>query len=165
MIILYATTITKKRTISMIFNLNICSSKNNIIFNSDSAPACGKEFSRWELGLGWISGHFQYPAKYQILKLSGYRISSWVLLTDIRLFGQISGNLPALARYPVSSQKSIQPNPSEYKKKWVQTHTQNYIKDSPQTISLMHKSLLCKIDDFLFRKLFLSLITIINIQL
>ncbi len=36
----------KKRTISIIFNLNIRSSKNNIIFNLDSAPACGKEFSK-----------------------------------------------------------------------------------------------------------------------
>ena len=49
-----------------------------------------------------ISGHFQYPADYRILKLSGYRLSGWFLTPDIRLFGRISG-YPA--KYPV-----IRPN-------------------------------------------------------
>ena len=43
-----------------------------------------------DIRFGRISGHFQYPAGYRILKLSGYRISCWFLMPDIRLFGQKS---------------------------------------------------------------------------
>ena len=83
--------------------------------------------TRWMVGLGRISGHFQYLAGCRILKLSGYRISGWFLTPDIRL----SGNFPDIERwpdirpeqdiqhnksagYPVSGQKSIRPNPSEW---------------------------------------------------
>ena len=46
--------------------------------------------------LGRISCHFQYQAWYRILKLSGYRISGWFQIPDIRL----SGNLPDIERWP-----------------------------------------------------------------
>ena len=42
------------------------------------------------LGLGRISD----LAGYLILKLSGFQISGWFLMPDIRLSGRISGNFP-----------------------------------------------------------------------
>ena len=50
------------------------------------------------LGLGRISGHFQYTAGYRMLKLSGYRLSGWFLISDNRLPGRLSGNLSDIER-------------------------------------------------------------------
>ena len=46
-----------------------------------------------------IRTYFQYPAGYRISKLSGYRISGWFLMPDIRIFFWYR----TLARYPTGT--------------------------------------------------------------
>ena len=63
--------------------------------------------------LGQISTHFQYLAGYQILKLSGYRISGWFQMQDIQRCSNIQldtsiRNQPDI-RY--LAKKNIPPDP------------------------------------------------------
>ena len=52
------------------------------------------------IGLGRLTGHFQYSTGYWILKLSRYWISGWFLMPNIWLSGRISGNVPDIERCP-----------------------------------------------------------------